>query len=116
MRRFILVLKTYFWFTLPVLSRYLLHFRSLYLVLSHVLKTVLEDAWAPLLRSFFNRFYFQTSWSAQRGVAEPITKGTGRGKVKPELKEVGGGKTQGGGENSPQKETLKETVCSTVLL
>ena len=82
MRRFILVLKTHFWFTFPILSHYLLFFRSLYLVLSHVLKTVLEAACAPLLPSFFNWFYFQTSWSAQRGVAEPITKGIGRGKVR----------------------------------
>ena len=80
MRCFILVLKTHFWFTFPVLSRYLLYFRSLYWVLSHILKTVLEAVWAPSLHSFFNWFYFQTWWSAQRGVAEPVTKGTGGGK------------------------------------
>ena len=77
MRCFILVLKTHFWFTFPILSHYFLYFRSLYWVLFHVLKTVLEAACTPSLRSFFNRFYFQTSWSAQRGVAELITKGTG---------------------------------------
>ena len=104
MRCFILVLKTYFWVTFPILNRCLLCFRTFYLVLYVLWKTVLEAACAPLLRSFFHRFFFETLWSAQRGLGY----NGGESESETKMKGSGGREDAGWRGNPPRKKRLKK--------